>query len=191
MARRSAAEIATGGVVLLVAAGFLAFAVSHTGRSATNGYSLTANFEAIDGIAAGSDVRLAGVKIGSVMGARIDPQTYQANVSFTVQDGLKLPKDSSAEIVSDGFLGSKYLSLVPGGSDQMLAPGQRVTITQSSVSLEQLLGKFIFGVSDLASAVQKTLPSNGAQPAQGGGAGSNKPAVGTGGDLPPLGSSLK
>ena len=68
MARRSAAEIITGAVVLVVAAGFLLYAVANTGRASVGGYTLTATFDRIDGLSAGSDVRLAGVKVGSVSG---------------------------------------------------------------------------------------------------------------------------
>jgi phospholipid/cholesterol/gamma-HCH transport system substrate-binding protein len=137
-------------VVLVVAAGFLGYAVANTGRTPVSGYSLHARFDRIDGLAVGSDVRLAGVKMGSVTSARVDPQTFQAEVVFTVQNAVKLPRDSSAEVTSDGLLGGKYLSLVPGGDEQTLAAGSAVTITQSSISLEQLLGKFIFSVSSLS-----------------------------------------
>jgi phospholipid/cholesterol/gamma-HCH transport system substrate-binding protein len=155
VAHRSLTETLAGAVVLAVALGFLGYAVANTGRSTVSGYPLHARFDRIDGLVVGADVRLAGVKVGSVTTARVDPQTYQADVTFTVQNAVKLPRDSSAEITSDGLLGGKYLSLVPGGDERMLAAGDAVTITQSAVSLEQLLGKFIFSVTDLASTVQK------------------------------------
>ena len=157
MAQRNFSELIAGAVVLVVAAGFLGYAVAHTGRSTVSGYTLRAKFDRIDGLAVGSDVRLAGVKVGSVTSAGVDPKTYQAMVTFTVQSTLQLPKDSSAEITSDGLLGGKFLSVVPGGDDKMLADGGEVTITQSAVSFEQLLGKFIFSVGDLSSNVQKSL----------------------------------
>ncbi len=160
MAQRNASELIAGAVVLAVAAGFLSYAVVNTGRTATSGYTLTANFERIDGLSPGSDVQLAGVKIGRITSTRIDPRTYQAQIDFTVQDDIKLPTDSSAEIDSDGLLGGKVLALVPGGADKMLPSGGRITITQSAVSLEQLLGKFIFSVGDLSSNVQKSLKEN-------------------------------
>ncbi len=149
IARRSATELLTGLAVLLIAAGFLFYAVIHSGRSSASGYPLIARFDHIDGLLVGSDVRLAGVKVGSVSSARIDPQTYLAVVTLSLQDNIQLPKDSSAEITSDGLLGGKFLSLTPGGDTTMLKPGQTITITQSSVSLEQLLGKFIFSVTSL------------------------------------------
>ncbi len=156
MASRSLSEVATGAVVLLVAVGFLAYALAETGRSSFAGYRLTAKFDRIDGMSVGSDVRLAGVKVGSVASARIDPLTYLAVVTLSIDPSVRLPKDSSAEITSDGLLGGKYMALVPGGDPTMLTDGQAITITQSAVSLEQLLGKFIFSVTDMVNAAKGT-----------------------------------
>jgi phospholipid/cholesterol/gamma-HCH transport system substrate-binding protein len=161
MARRSVAELSAGFVVLIVAAGFLAYALATSGAASVPGYPLTAQFDRIDGISSGSDVRMAGVKVGTVIGTSIDPRTYLADVNFTVSNAIKLPTDSSAEISSDGLLGGKYLSLVPGGADAMIKSGGRVTITQSSVSLEELLGKFIFSVTDLVSSLQTSGGASG------------------------------
>jgi phospholipid/cholesterol/gamma-HCH transport system substrate-binding protein len=147
MRRRSIAEVLTGAVVLLVAAGFLAYAVANSGRTGVSGYQLYAKFEHIDGLGVGADVRLAGVKVGSVTDERIDPQNFLAVVRFSVRDDLKLPKDSAAIITSESLLGGKYLSLQPGGDEAILQQGQAITITQSSVSLEELLGKFIFSMT--------------------------------------------
>jgi phospholipid/cholesterol/gamma-HCH transport system substrate-binding protein len=160
MARRNAAEVLTGAVVLLVAAGFLGYAVAHSGRGSVAGYPLIAKFDSIAGLPVGADVRMAGVKVGSVLTERIDPQSYLAVVTLSVQNGLALPKDSSAQIASESLLGGKYLSLSAGGDQTMLQPGQVITITQSSVSLEQLLGKFIFSVTDLVGAMKPT-PGSG------------------------------
>lgn len=175
MARRNASELIAGSVVLLVALGFLGYAVANTGRVASGGYTLNASFDRIDGLGIGSDVRIAGVRVGSVSSASIDPATYQAKVVFSVGDAIRLPKDSSAAVTSDGLLGGKYLSLEPGGDTQMLAPGGTITITQSSISLEQLLGKFIFSVGNLGGAKQ-----GGGAP--GGGDSGGKPSSA----LPPL-----
>ena len=154
MVRRNPAEILTGAVVLLIAAGFLGYAVANSGRGSVSGYALNAKFTSIDGLVNGADVRLAGVKVGNVTGLTIDPTTYQAVVSMQVQDRVKLPKDSSATVTSDGLLGGKYLALAPGGDDAMLPSGGTITITQGSVSLEELLGKFIFSVTDMVNAVK-------------------------------------
>jgi phospholipid/cholesterol/gamma-HCH transport system substrate-binding protein len=146
MARHNAAELATGAVVLAVAGGFLMFAVANTGKSfGDGGYPLHASFDHVDGLALGADVRVAGVKVGSVEAIRLDPKSFVANVTFSVQDGVKLSTDSSATVATDGLLGGKYLDVAPGGEEKILAPGGEVTITQGSVNLESLLGKYIFG----------------------------------------------
>lgn len=149
MRHRNVAEVLTGAGVLLVAAGFLGYAVAHSGRSASSGYALQARFDRIDGLGVGADVRLAGVKVGSVTEERIDPQNFLAVVTLTVRNDIKLPKDSAAIVSSESLLGGKYLSLQPGGDEAMLQPGQTITITQSSVSIEDLLGKFIFSITNV------------------------------------------
>jgi phospholipid/cholesterol/gamma-HCH transport system substrate-binding protein len=150
---RSFAEVATGAIVLLIAAGFLAYAILHSGRgtASADGIALRASFDRIDGLSNGADVRIAGVKVGSVVDSRIDPRTFSAELVMRVDRSLKLPSDTSAEITSEGLLGGKYVSLVPGGSEQILADGGRITETQGSVSLESLLGKFIFSVTQMGS----------------------------------------
>jgi len=145
MARHSAAEIVTGAAVLLVAGGFLVFAVANTGRSfGGSTYALHASFDHADGLSPGAEVRVAGVKIGSVVVIRLDPKTYQADVSFSVDRNVVLTTDSSATISTDGLLGGKYLALATGGDDTKLAAGGTITITQGSVNLEALIGKYIF-----------------------------------------------
>ncbi len=152
MGRHGVAEVLTGAIVLVVAIGFLAFAISHSGRTSGSGYSLEAKFDHIDGLNVGGDVRIAGVKVGTVTDTRIDTKTFNAIVTLTVRDGIELPKDSGASITSESLLGGKYISLSPGGDETVLKPGQTITITQSSVSLEELLGKFIFSVTSLNGA---------------------------------------
>jgi phospholipid/cholesterol/gamma-HCH transport system substrate-binding protein len=157
MATRNFAEVAAGAVVILVAVGFLSYAVVNNGRSGVGGITLTAEFENIGGIALGSDVRVAGLKVGSVTALDIDPKTYQARATFTLRDDVKMSTDSSAAIATGGLLGGNFLALAPGGDPKMLANGGVITVTQSAVNLEDLLGKFIFNVGNLADASQKQL----------------------------------
>jgi phospholipid/cholesterol/gamma-HCH transport system substrate-binding protein len=159
MHRRSIAEVVVGAIVLLIAAGFLVYAIANSGRSTVSGYTLFARFDHIDGLGVGNDVRLAGVRVGSVNQEQIDPRTFQAVVGFSVRDDIKLPKDTAAIITSESLLGGKYLSLQPGGDETTLQPGQTVTITQGSISLEELLGKFIFSMT--------SAPKPGEQPPAG------------------------
>jgi len=144
---RNLLETLLGAIVLIVAIVFLVFAYSSSQLRETNGYELLARFDRIDGLKLGSDVRISGIKIGSVVDQVLDPQTYRAAVRFTVRDDVELPTDSSAAIVSDGLLGGKYLALVPGGDDLMLGPGDEVTLTQSAINLEDLVGRFLFSQS--------------------------------------------
>lgn len=151
MQRRSLAEILTGAVVLLVAIGFLVYAVGNSGRSLAggNGITLTARFDRIDGLQPGADVRIGGVKVGSVIDQQIDPATFLVVMKIRVEGSLRLPSDTSAEITSESLMGGKYVALVPGGEEKTLADGDTITLTQSSVSLESLLGRFIFSVTQM------------------------------------------
>ncbi|NKE46596.1 outer membrane lipid asymmetry maintenance protein MlaD [Roseomonas frigidaquae] len=150
MKGRSYAEILAGALVLLVAGSFLAYAVTNSGRGGFSGPALTlsAKFDRIDGLAPGADVRVAGVKVGSVVDQRIDPQTFLAVLTMRIDASLRMPSDSSAEIASEGLLGGRFVSLVPGGSERILADGAEITITQSAISLESLLGRFIFSMTE-------------------------------------------
>lgn len=165
MQKRSLAEILTGAIVLLIAAAFLFHAVTGSGRSLTGGpgISLTARFDRIDGLNAGADVRLAGVKIGQVVGQRIDPATFLAVLTLRVDAALNLPTDTSAEIQSESLLGGKYIALVPGGADRFLRDGGEITLTASAVSLESLLGRFIFSVTEMNQ--QRDAPAPAPAPA--------------------------
>ncbi|MGY4803113.1 outer membrane lipid asymmetry maintenance protein MlaD [Teichococcus aerofrigidensis] len=163
MQRRSWAEVLTGAIVLAVAALFLVYALGQSGRSlglGAGGMTLTARFDRIDGLTPGADVRIGGVKIGSVVEQRIDPQTFLAVLRMQIQGDIHVPDDSSAEITSDGLLGGKYVALVPGGSDRNLADGGEIKITQSAVSLESLLGRFIFSVTELNANNQRNPEEN-------------------------------
>ncbi len=175
MARRNLVEVLTGAVVLIVAVGFLAYAVAHSGQSSVgSGYPLYARFSSIAGLNAGSDVQIAGVKIGTVDAASIDPKTYLAVVKMTIRDGVELPKDSSIEVASESLLGGEYLSVQPGADTAMLQPSQTITITQGAVSLQDLLGKFIFSATNMVSAM--TGSAKGGTSSGGSGTGGQAPA---------------
>jgi phospholipid/cholesterol/gamma-HCH transport system substrate-binding protein len=137
-------ETVMGGVVLVVAALFLFFAYSTSQVRAVQGYEVTAQFERVGALRDGGDVRIAGVKIGSIVSETLDPKTFLADVRMSIDPAYKLPDDTVAEIVSNGLLGDQYMSLVPGGSEQMIRPGGRIKFTQAPVSLENLIGQMIF-----------------------------------------------
>jgi phospholipid/cholesterol/gamma-HCH transport system substrate-binding protein len=145
---RNMIETVLGAVVLVVAALFLFFAYTTSQVRAVQGYPVTAQFDSIDGIRVGSDVRIAGVKVGSVVDDRLSPKTYLVTVRMSITPEYKLPEDTVAEIVSSSLLGDKYMSLVPGGSDKMIPPDGRIKYTQAPVSLENLIGQMIYSPSN-------------------------------------------
>jgi len=141
---RNVVETVLGGVVLVVAVGFFSWAYSRSTVGDPGGYTLLAKFDRIDGLPMSADVRVSGIKVGKVLDQSLDPQTYRAQVRFSVASNVELPSDSSAAVVSSGLLGGKYVALVPGGDDLLLKEGGEITLTQSSVNIEDLIGKYIF-----------------------------------------------
>lgn len=139
-------ETLTGAVVLAIAAWFLMFFMKHnTAVSVSNDhYSLFAKFEQADGIAVGTPVKIGGVKVGVVVSEDLDPKTYSAVITFSLTNKIKIPTDSIAKIASEGLIGGKYLSIVPGAEDKMLEANEELKFTQSSINLETLIGKMVF-----------------------------------------------
>ena len=146
--KRSVIETVLGAVVLLVAGIFFFFAYSSSDIRPTVGYKIQARFNSIDGLTVGSDARVGGVKVGAVTDLSIDQKTYQAVTTMTIESRIKLPEDTQAIVTSDGLLGGKYVRLEPGKSHKMIPPGGTLTKTKDVVSLEELLGKVIFLVTD-------------------------------------------
>lgn len=143
----NAAETLIGAVVLAAAAGFLAYAANTAGAGGGGGYEVVAKFRKADGLSVGGDVRMSGVKIGTVTGLSLDAETYFAVASMAVRDDVKIPEESSALITSDGLLGGAYVAIEPGGGEYMLRPGDEITITQGSVNLLDLFSKAISGAA--------------------------------------------
>jgi len=147
--RESPLEILTGAAVVLVAGGFLFYAAQATGYGGPNeGLTVTASFRSIEGVSLGTDVRLAGVKIGTVTDTALDPQTYRASTELTVNAAVPIPDDSTAVVSSEGLLGGTFIEIVPGGSLTNLPDGGEIVDTQGAVSLLQLLLQYISGGND-------------------------------------------
>ncbi len=136
MSKGSIFETIVGVGVIGVAGAFLYYAYGVSGRGDTaRTYPLNAVFGRVDGVTVGSEVRIAGVKVGAVSMSALDPQTFEARVTLNIASSVKLPDDTSAKIVSDGVLGGAHVALEPGGSDAMLVAGDTISITQGSVDL--------------------------------------------------------
>ncbi|HYE00022.1 MAG TPA: outer membrane lipid asymmetry maintenance protein MlaD, partial [Alphaproteobacteria bacterium] len=126
-------------------------------------YELTARFDSISGLAPGSDVRVAGVKVGTVTGQELDPTTYLAVIRMNIADTIKLPRDTVAVVASESLLGGRYMQLQPGGDEALLKAGDRIEFTQSTPGIEQLLGQVIFSMQN--SGKGEAAPAPGAAPA--------------------------
>lgn len=156
--QRNIAETILGAAVLVVAAGFLVY-FSRTAELSSNSssYVIKANFSKIDGLDAGSPVKISGVKVGQVLDYSLDPVRYNAIVRISIDNAVKLPSDTAAVISSAGLLDGKFLSLIPGVDDEeMMKAGDVITQTQAAPSLEELLGKYIFSMSKDKESDEKT-----------------------------------
>lgn len=147
--RRNVLETVMGAVVLLVAFVFLAFAYSRADVGAVEGYEVTAQFTNVGGLQVGGDVRISGVKVGTVTHHSLDKTSFLAVVHMAVQPDIELPTDTVATIASESLLGGKFMSLEPGGSPDIIEPGGRIEYTQSIPGFEQLLGQVVYNLQNL------------------------------------------
>ena len=143
--QNSIVESLIGAAVIAVAVLFFGFAYTTTGSGPISGYELTAKFSRADGVNVGSDVRVSGIKVGTVSKLSLDPVTYNAVVTIALENSVQLPDDSSIRITSEGLLGNQYLSIEPGGSMDKIKPGGEIEYTQGAIDLLGLLGKAVFG----------------------------------------------
>ena len=138
-------EVLVGGAVLAAALGFIVYAGQLTGfggvSSGVNDFN--ASFRSIEGVSIGTDVRMAGVKVGTVTNLILNPQSFRADAVFTVTDTVELPEDTAVIISSEGLLGGNFVELMPGGSPFNLEPGAEIEDTQGALSLLGLLAKFV------------------------------------------------
>ena len=143
-------EVIVGGAVLAVALGFLLYAGQLSGFTQTSSadHEFTASFRSIEGVSVGTDVRVAGVKVGRVTDLELDPQTFRAEARMSLTSDIELPEDTAVIVLSEGLLGGNFIELLPGGSPFNLEPGSEIEDTQSSISLIQLLLKFVTGNSE-------------------------------------------
>lgn len=150
--RRNMIETVMGGVVLLVAVFFVVFAFRSTsiGAGSGDGYQVLVSFDDASGLTTGTDVRMAGVKIGTVLEQRLNPETYYAEITLGINEAVRLPSDTSARIIPDGLLGGNYVALEPGGAEDFIENGGRVVYAQGAINVVDLLGRFIFSAADTA-----------------------------------------
>lgn len=142
MSRRGV-HIALGAVVLAVLAGLIAASYRGGPGGAAAGYPLIARYNSVDGVKPGTPVLLAGIQVGTVSGHDYEPSTHRAVLTFTIAQGVALPEDSVAKIVSEGLLGDKYIKIDAGGAPDMLRPGDEFEYVQDAVDMQEVLEKIV------------------------------------------------
>jgi phospholipid/cholesterol/gamma-HCH transport system substrate-binding protein len=142
-AREHLVEAGVGLLVVLAAIWFVSFAIGRTGGSAGESIRVKALFPAANGVSVGTDVRIAGLKVGTVAAQRLEPQSYQAEVTLALDRSVPVPSDSSAAITSESLLGGSYVALLPGGAETKLKDGDTILETQGSVDMMSLVGSVI------------------------------------------------
>jgi phospholipid/cholesterol/gamma-HCH transport system substrate-binding protein len=143
-------EYLVGGFVLLGLCAVLYLTVKLGSGSLLGGdtYRLEVRFSSASGLNPGGSVHVAGVPVGRVESIRVDPVDFSAIVTVSVLSGLNLPTDTMASIKTTGLIGDKFILLSPGADETNLGPGDRITLTESSVDIESLIGKMAFGSLD-------------------------------------------
>jgi phospholipid/cholesterol/gamma-HCH transport system substrate-binding protein len=153
------AEVLAGAAVLAAAIAFLIYAGQSTGFSSSpDSYALKASFRSVEGVTVGTDVRMAGVKVGTVTSLTLNPKTFFADATLSVAKDVMLPDDSAALVSSEGLLGGNFIELVPGGSPDDYAAGAEIEDTQGAVSVISLMMKFAGG------GASSDAPTDGSNP---------------------------
>ena len=159
-----ALETLVGAAVIVAATIFFLFAYRTAGLGGpAGGYHVTAQFNNIAGVAVGTDVRIAGVKVGTVVGQSLDPKSYQARLDMLVQPQIQLADDTSVKITSEGLLGANFVALEPGGSETKLADGGEISYTQGAVDMWSLISQAMFS-KPAKSGDASAAPADGQQP---------------------------
>ena len=163
MAQRQSFQIGTGLFILL---GFSALAylatqtTSLANYSQGASYSLKARFTNVGQLKLRAPVKVAGVRVGTVSDIKLEPDKLDALVTLSLDQRFsQIPDDSAAAVFTSGLLGDQYVALQPGGSPDMFKNGDEVVLTQSSMQLEELIGKYLVGSGDTGKAGDKTAPA--------------------------------
>ena len=142
--RRNVIETIMGGAVLVVAVVFVVFAFSSTGMGTVDGYRVHARFDNASGVTPGTNVKMSGVKIGTVVRQKLDPKTYFADVTIAIDKDIRLPTDTSARIVPEGLLGGNHVMLEPGGAMEMIEKDGRIQFTQGAINIVDMVSRLMF-----------------------------------------------
>ena len=168
------AEVLTGALVVAVAAILLVFIYTRSGTS-LSGYEILAKVPNVAGLGKGTDVRLSGIKIGTVSDMTLDTNNFLVTIHMDIRKDIQIPTDSSMQVTQAGLLGGQYISITPGGDDKNIPPGGTLANAQGSVDLMGLAARFIGNDNGQASKPQdqpasqtpaQQVPSTQQTPAQ-------------------------
>lgn len=145
--KKSTVELAVGIFVLIgvISVGYLTIKLGKMELLGDNYYIVSARFQNVSGLKAGSQVEIAGVQVGQVNGIELDQQTQQAMVKLKIKGGIELTDDVIASVRTSGLIGDKFIKLSPGGSDEVLGDGDVIIETESALDIEELISKYVFG----------------------------------------------
>jgi len=143
---RNVIETVMGAVVLAVAGFFVVFAYTSADLGQVEGYEVSASFSSVNGLTVGADMRIGGVRVGSVLSQELNADTYLAEVRMSIDPAVRLPLDTAAVVASESLLGGRFMSLQPGAEEEYIPPGGTIQFTQSTPGLEELLGQAIYGL---------------------------------------------
>jgi phospholipid/cholesterol/gamma-HCH transport system substrate-binding protein len=140
-------EIGMGAVMLLLGLSAIYTVYASSQITTSTGYTVSVRFNKVGGLGEGNAVRIAGLQVGTIVGQKLDPETYDAVLDLTILNEVKLPADTEAEVSSDGLLGGKFILLTPGKAKETIPPGGKITKAKGVVALEELVGRMIFSTA--------------------------------------------
>lgn len=142
--KRNIVETLIGAIVLVVAIGFFSYAYSRADVGTVSGYTVNADFTGVGSLTTGADVRISGIKVGSVVRQELDPVTFMAKVTLSIDDAIELPTDTTAAVGIEGLLGGAFVALEPGGEEELLADGGQIIFTQAAPDIIGLVTQLVF-----------------------------------------------
>jgi len=145
--KKTSIEVAVGVFVLIgiICVGYLTIRLGKMELMGGGYYTLSARFQSVSGLKAGAQVEMAGVEVGQVDAIGLDPIQQVAVVSLKISKEVQLTDDVIASVKTSGMIGDKFVNITPGGSEEILQPGDTITETESALDLEELVSKYVFG----------------------------------------------
>ena len=155
--KKSSVELGVGIFVIigLICVGYLTIQLGQMKLLGDDHYFLNARFLSVSGLKAGAQVEIAGVEVGQVDSISLDPKDNVAMVRLKIKKNITLSDDVIASVKTSGLIGDKFIKLSPGGSDDILEPGNTITDTESALDIEELISKYAFGEVDSSTALTK------------------------------------